>query len=84
MQKSAERLLDQFLNTGNGMIDSKVSALDTRNARLATQVSALDARLERRRAVLLANFLQMETAISRLKQQSSSLLGATSNSTSTG
>jgi|CXWL01.1.fsa_nt_gi flagellar hook-associated protein 2 len=78
-----ERLLDQFLNTGNGLIDSKLSALDIRNARLSTQVSALDARLERRRAVLLANYLQMETAIARLKQQSTSLLGSTGTSTST-
>ncbi|MBL0177516.1 MAG: flagellar filament capping protein FliD [Gemmatimonadetes bacterium] len=77
-----ERLLDQFLNTGNGLIDSKVSALDTSSARLATRVSALDARLERRRAVLLANFLQMETAIARLKQQSTSLLGSTGSSNS--
>ena len=77
-----ERLLDQFLNTGGGLIDSKVSALDTSNARLATRVSALDARLERRRAVLLANFLQMETAIARLKQQSTSLLGSTGTSNS--
>ena len=77
-----ERLLDQFLNTGNGLIDSKVSALDTSSARLATRVSALDARLERRRAVLLANFLQMETAIARLKQQSTSLLGSTGTSNS--
>jgi len=77
-----ERLLDQFLNTGSGLIDSKVSALDTSNARLATRVSALDARLERRRAVLLANFLQMETAIARLKQQSTSLLGSTGTSNS--
>ncbi|MBK6494480.1 MAG: flagellar filament capping protein FliD [Gemmatimonadetes bacterium] len=77
-----ERLLDQFLNTGGGLIDSKVSALDTSNARLATRVSALDARLERRRAVLLANFLQMETAIARLKQQSTSLLGSTGSSNS--
>lgn len=77
-----ERLLDQFLNTGNGLVDSKVSALDTRNSRLATRVSELDARLERRRAVLLANFLQMETAIARLKQQSTSLLGSTGTSTS--
>jgi flagellar hook-associated protein 2 len=79
-----ERLLDQFLNTGNGLIDSKVSALDTSSARLATRVSALDARLERRRATLLANYLQMETAIARLKQQSTSLLGSagTTNSSS--
>ena len=77
-----ERLLDQFLNTGNGLVDSKVSALDTINARLATRVSALDARLERRRAVLLANYLQMETAIARLKQQSTSLLGSTGTSNS--
>jgi flagellar hook-associated protein 2 len=74
-----ERLLDQFLNTGNGLVDSKVSALDARNSRLTTRIDELDARLERRRAVLLANFLQMETAIARLKQQSTSLLGSTSS-----
>lgn len=77
-----ERLLDQFLNTGNGLIDSKVSALDTSNARLAARVTALDARLEQRRATLLANYLQMETAIARLKQQSTSLLGSTGTSNS--
>ncbi len=75
-----ERLLEQFLATGNGLVDSKVSALETRNSRLSSRVTELDARLERRRAVLLANFLQMETAIARLKQQSTSLLGSTSSS----
>jgi flagellar hook-associated protein 2 len=75
-----ERLLEQFLATGNGGIDSKLSALDTRNSRLSSRITELDARLERRRAVLLANFLQMETAIARLKQQSTSLLGSTGSS----
>lgn len=70
-----ERLMDSYLRSNTGTIDQKLGAWETRRASLTDRINALDARLEFRRAVLLANFLKMESSIAALRQQSSSLLG---------
>jgi flagellar hook-associated protein 2 len=77
-----ERLLDQFLTGGSGLLDTKIAELELRTSRLDDRIATLDGRLERRRAALLQSFLQMETAISRLRQQSNSLLGLNNSSSS--
>lgn len=77
-----ERLLNQFLDSGGGLVDKKLAEISSKEARLESQINALDNRLERRRAVLLQSFFAMEAAVARLQQQSTSLQSfiTTSNS----
>jgi len=72
-----ERLMDAFLTSGNGMLDAKQSQMEIQANRLQSRILTIDSQLERRRAVLLRNFLQMESAIARLQRQSNSLLSLT-------
>ncbi len=67
------RLLDDYLQSGNGLVAEKLAGMDRRVDALTNRITALDARLEQRRAVLLQTFFQMESSIARLRQQSSSL-----------
>lgn len=72
-----ERLLDPYLSAGDGMLATKQSQMEAQANRLQSRILSLDAQLERRREVLLRNFLQMEAAVARLQRQSNSLLGLT-------
>lgn len=72
-----ERLLDPYLNFGDGMLATKQSQMEAQANRLQSRILTIDAQLERRREVLLRNFLQMEAAVARLQRQSNSLLGLT-------
>jgi flagellar hook-associated protein 2 len=72
-----ERLMDPYLSTGDGMLATKQAQMETRANRLQSRILSIDAQLERRREVLLRNFLQMEAAVARLQRQSNSLLGLT-------
>jgi len=75
-----ERLLDAWLS-GDGMVGGKEAALQRNVEQLSAQADRMDARLELRRERLLKQFAQMETAMSRLKQQTSAVI-ALNNTTS--
>ncbi|MCL4866670.1 MAG: flagellar filament capping protein FliD, partial [Gemmatimonadales bacterium] len=72
-----ERLLDPYLSVGDGMLATKQAQMEAQANRLQSRILTIDAQLERRREVLLRNFLQMEAAVARLQRQSNSLLGLT-------
>ncbi|HRP08307.1 MAG TPA: hypothetical protein PLL69_07455 [Gemmatimonadales bacterium] len=72
---AVERLLDRQLEVG-GMLDLRTNELATRTSRANDRIADIDTRLELRRANLLSRFLQMEAAIARMQQVSSSFLSA--------
>ena len=80
-----KRMLDNYINSGSGLLDQRSDSLSTRNATLVSRVADIDSALARKRLVLVAKFSAMEAAIASLKQQTASLLGTqSSSSTSSG
>lgn len=78
---TVERLMNSFLDTGSSL-DTRETQLQTKSDTLQKRVDDIDQRLVRRRALLVSQYAQMEATVARLRQQSSSLLGAVSNSSS--
>jgi flagellar hook-associated protein 2 len=68
-----ERMLDSVLAEATGSLAQQETALDDRSRALDASGDTVAGRLERRRAALLRQFLQMETAIARIQGQSSAI-----------
>jgi flagellar hook-associated protein 2 len=77
---SMKRLLDNYINSGSGLLDQRADALSTRNDTLVQRVADIDTALARERLTLVAKYAAMEAAIASLRQSVSSLLGNQSNS----
>ena len=74
-----ERMLDDMVTSATGVLSKREASLTSQNTTLTKRADDIDARLARRRASLTQQFVNMETAISRLQNQSSAVL-ATLNS----
>ena len=70
---SVERLLDTFLQASTGSVAHRETSLRDRAEKLDARAAMLEARLENRRAALMRRFVNMESAVARLQQQSRSL-----------
>ncbi|MBK6778267.1 MAG: flagellar filament capping protein FliD [Gemmatimonadetes bacterium] len=68
-----QRALDSWLEANAGTMAKKEASLTGRVKTLEDKALLIDARLDRRRESLLKQFAQMETAIARLQQTSSSV-----------
>lgn len=66
---------DRATAFGNGTISNQLNSILDSTQRLQRQESEARRRLEARRAALVAQFTEMETALSRLNAQSASLVG---------
>ncbi len=61
--------LDELLRANSGTLDTKVRALTESLTGLDARVGRIEARLESRRAALIRQFTQMESAIGQLQKQ---------------
>ncbi|MEO8633705.1 MAG: flagellar filament capping protein FliD [Gemmatimonadales bacterium] len=74
-----ERMLDDMVQSTTGVLSKRESSLTEQMTTLNKRADAIDARLERRRASLTKQYVNMEIAISKLQNSSSSLLATINN-----
>jgi len=74
-----ERMLDDVVTSATGVLSRREASLTSQNTALTKRAEGIDARLTRRRASLVQQFVNMETAISRLQNQSSAVLATLNN-----
>ena len=74
-----ERLLDDMVTSATGALSKREASLTNQMAALNKRADDIDARLARRRASLTQQFVNMETAISKLQNQSSAVLATLNN-----
>lgn len=79
---SIKRLLDNYIDSGSGLLDQRASALSTKNDSLVQRVADIDSALARERLTLVSKYAAMEAAIASLRQQTASLLGNTTSTSS--
>ncbi|MEK6703554.1 MAG: flagellar filament capping protein FliD, partial [Planctomycetota bacterium] len=68
-----EQLADRYVDSQRGILPGRGKSIDNQIASLTRQSAAIDIRLASKRAILEAQFLQMEKTIGNLQQQQGSI-----------
>lgn len=68
-----ERLMNQYLDAGTGLLDVKDDSFNDRIGRLESRIFGMEARLARRKLTLIKRFLNMEVLVGTLQSQSAAI-----------
>lgn len=74
-----ERMLDDMVQSTTGVLSKRETSLTDQMTTLNKRADAIDARLARRRAALTQQYVNMEVAISKLQNSSTSILATINN-----